>query len=65
MLAVLLVEFVVVFEAVGFGLCEGCDYGCRGCVVFVFCFCFCFFFVAVVLIVFLALVVEVCGGVGL
>ena len=64
MLAVLLVEFVVVFEAVGFSLCEGCDYGC-GCVVFVFCFCFCFFFVAVVLIVFLALVVEVCGGVGL
>ena len=42
MLAVLLVEFVVVFEAVGFGLCEGCDYGCRGCVVFVF-FCFLFF----------------------
>ena len=59
MLAVLLAEFVVVFEAVGSGLCEGCAYGCRGCVVFVF------FFVAVVLIVFLALVVEVCGGGGL
>ena len=64
MLAVLLVEFVVVFEAVGFGLFEGCAYGCRGCVMFV-CVCVCFFFVAVVLIVFLALVVEVCGGGGL
>lgn len=34
MLVVLLVEFVVVFEAVRFvviGLCEGCTYGCRGC----------------------------------
>ena len=59
MLAVLLVEFVVVFEVVRFGLCEGCAYGCRGCVMFVF------FFVAVVLIVFLALLVEVCGGGGL
>ena len=42
MLAVLLVEFVVVFEAVGFGLFEGCAYGCRGCVMFV-CVCVCFF----------------------
>lgn len=34
MLVVLLVEFVVVFEAVRFvviGLCEGCTYGSRGC----------------------------------
>lgn len=68
MLLVLLVEFEVDLEAVRFvviGLCEGCAYGCRGCVEFVgFCFCF-LLFVAVVLIVFVALVVEVCGGGGL